>query len=146
MSVPIHAASPVQRRRAGLGMVVVGALAAWAMRVHPAGLRVPAWVGYSAAASFVLAGAAVWADASDARRTYRWCVVGLLSLMTVVPAWIAFGPGARECRAAPVALGAVGCRVAFGAGTVLLLAAWVAAVASARARPSHEGTRARTAS
>jgi hypothetical protein len=94
------------------------------VHAHPEGLHAPAWVAYTAAGTFVLAGASVGTAALGAARLSRWLGVGVIGGLFSVTAWIAFGPGARECSMSfgvfrNLATDAV-CRTAFGVGTLLL--------------------------
>jgi hypothetical protein len=92
--------------------IAAGLLAGALIHVQPAGLHVPAWVAYVAASAFVLAGLALVAGVAGVASLARWLgVAGTLSLF-VVSAWVAFGPGEREC---PIL-----CRGAFGVGAILV--------------------------
>ena len=118
---------PTSRRTqlaAGACSIAVGVLVGGIVHWHPEGLRAPAWVAYVAAAAFVLAGACLASAALAITWLQRWLVLGVVACLFAVTAWVAFGPGARECAVsfaffaglAPDAL----CRTAFGAGALLL--------------------------
>lgn len=112
---------------AGIG-VFTGLLMWW----RPERLRAPLPVAVLACAVFVWAGTAVALHAVVSARVYRWMMVVLLAGMTAVPAWIAFGPGARACRTGlGLPLGEAGCRTAFGIGTALLALMLLVALAQA---------------
>lgn len=67
------------------------------------------------------------------RGTYAWMIAGLLAVMTVIPGWIAFGPGERHCTSsASVPLAEFTCRIAFGAGAILMAGITVLAAVLAR--------------
>jgi len=83
------------REVSGWIAIAVGLGVALMVWLQPEHLRVPAWVVYAAAAVFVLAGLAILVRTGSRLNT-------LLSALTVagllVPgAWVAFGPGSREC-------------------------------------------------
>ena len=128
-----------------LGAAIVvgaGALAAL-MQLHPDKLRAPAWIALSAAGVLGVAGVCVIAQALRLHRLARWLVCGLLGAMAVIPGWIAFGGGPRQCSL--IAFGARSaasetlCRGAFGVGTVSLLAMVALAVRGAlRARHADQ--------
>jgi hypothetical protein len=130
--------SPAQRRLTGVAIAGLGLLYASLVRTYPELVRTPAWVAYTAASCFVLAGFAVFIQASISRRAYAWMMVALLGLMTVVPAWIAFGPGERICSARTLPVGETGCRVAFGFGTLIMLGVVALAVSLARKTTSAD--------
>jgi hypothetical protein len=127
------------RMRLGLGglAALFGLAAAAAMYVQPERLRVPVWLGLVACSCFVLTGAAVAFHGVISARLRGWLVVALLAMMTAIPAWIAFGPGARACRSnLPYFFGGLGCRVAFAIGALVLsLMSAIALVRAWRGRP-----------
>lgn len=92
------------------------------MMVFPERLRVPAWVGYLAAATFVLAGLLALANAFCGRTARAWLAVALLSCMVVPSIWVAVGPGPRSCSLRiDFWRGVAGeslCRAAFGIGSI----------------------------
>ena len=105
------------------------------MLANPERLRVPLWVGLSAAIAFMIAGAAVALHSFISRRAYAWLMVGLLAAMTSAPAWIAIGPGQRKCTAIiPVLIGELACRWAFAIGALVCLSLCVAAARVATRR------------
>ena len=114
---------PARMRLAVGGLVALcGLAAAAAMYAQPERLRVPFWLGLIACLCFVLTGAAVAFHGAMPARLRGWFVVALLAMMTAIPAWIAFGPGARACRSNfPYLFSGLGCRVAFGIGVLVLL-------------------------
>lgn len=126
------------------GNLLTGALAslmgvgvAIAIYLRPDGLRVPAFVAYAAAAAFILVGFVIFAIETKRARLHGWLIVALLAAMFTPAAWVAFGPGERECTVAPgflefLATGAL-CRAAFGLGAVLLAVMLYFACRAARA-------------
>ena len=117
----------VSRRTQLIGAVAavaIGLLVAFMIRLHPEGLRAPAWVAYVAASAFVLAGLCLFAGAVEMNWLRGWLGIAVTLSMLVVSLWIAFGPGERECSmsipfaqtVAPDAL----CRGAFGIGALLV--------------------------
>jgi hypothetical protein len=127
------------RARVAIGGSVAffGLAAAAAMYAQPERLRVPVWLGVVVCLCFVVTGAAVALHGLISAKLRDWFVVVLLAMMTAIPAWIAFGPGARSCNSnLPYLSGGLGCRVAFGiAALVLLLMLGIALVRAWRARP-----------
>jgi len=128
----LNGLSPMKRRWVGLALVTLGLLSVVLIYSHPEKLRAPGWVAYSAALSFVCAGIMVFVHALVSPRVYAWLAVGLLSIMSLVPAWVAFGSGKRECQSALPLFGELGCRIAFGVGAALMLCIVVLAVLLAR--------------
>jgi len=121
------ASAPISRRKqlaAAACSIAAGLLVAGMVHGHPEGLRTPAWIAYVAGAAFVLAGACLASAALAIAWLQGWLVLGVVGCLFAVTAWIAFGPGARECSVsfgflagvAPEAL----CRGAFGGGALLL--------------------------
>ena len=109
------------------------------IHTHPEQLRAPEWVAVVAVGLFGFAGICIATQALRLNRLVRWLVCGLLGAMSVVPAWIAFGPGPRQCTmmslGAHSAVSEVTCRGAFGAGALVLALMFVIAVRGAlRAR------------
>ena len=99
---------------AGLGVCA----AVW---FQPQRLHAPAWVVYTAALAFVLAGLAILVRSGS---KLNFVLSALTALALFVPgAWVAFGSGPRECSfSLPFVDGlapGVVCRVAFGFGAVL---------------------------
>ena len=114
------------RRRWGLIIVGVGAFSAAGVHWHPEQLNVPAWVGYSACATFVFAGLSILAAEMNSRRVEAWFAVAVVAALLVPGAWIAFGPGVRECSVSVAFLGGTGsdfvCRGVFGLGSIITVA------------------------
>jgi Kef-type K+ transport system membrane component KefB len=110
--------------------VVVGVVVAVQVYRHPQLLRVPAWVGYAACATFVFGGLALLAQGWP-RRAQLWVGILTVAALLVPVAWIAFGPGPRECAVVLPFFSTLGselmCRSAFGLGAVLVAAflAWL---------------------
>jgi hypothetical protein len=104
----------------------MGVLTMVLMVFDPEELRVPFWVAFAAASTFVTGGAALISGAFAAHKLEGGfgvlAVVGLL----VPAAWIAFGPGDHVCTVTLPFLSIAGaewlCRGAFGLGTLLVLA------------------------
>lgn len=113
----------VRRARLGAAVIAIGLLLLALMVAFPERLRVPAPIGYVAAATFVLAGLLALANAFCGRATRAWLAVALLSCMVVPSAWIAFGPGPRTCSFAWGHLAGVTgggmCRAAFAIAAIL---------------------------
>lgn len=115
-----------QRILVALVSTVAGLLTAAMIYLHPEGLHVPAWVAYVACAAFVFAGLTLLAHELGLHRTYAWLVVACVTSLLVPGAWIAFGPGIRECAVSAPFLSGIGsdlmCRGAFGLGAVIVAA------------------------
>ena len=126
---------PPNRLAWGLACAAVGVAVMAMVALHPESLRAPAWVVHAAAAAFVFAGIALIADARGATRLQRWIAIPVLLALATPAAWIAFGPGGRECTMSmPFLVAAASemlCRGAFGLG--LLLVVFVAALVAWRA-------------
>lgn len=108
-----------------MGLITLGAgvLLAAVIYFNPEQLRAPAWVAYTACAVFALAGALMLITRFDVPRLKAWLPVALLIALMTPGAWVAFGPGERECETST--LFAVGdneawCRGAFGFGTLVM--------------------------
>jgi len=106
-------------------VVALGLLVAFMVDVHPESLRIPAWVAYVAASAFVFAGLCLLASAiTMTYRLQRWLGVAVTVSLFVVCAWVAFGPGQRECSVSlPFVKSITGdaiCRGAFGIGAILM--------------------------
>ena len=91
---------------------------------HPESFRVPAWVGFAAMSTFVWGGSAIVLRENEATRALADGAVLLTIMGLFVPAaWIAFGPGPRECAVmlSPVSTraGEWVCRGAFGVGALI---------------------------
>lgn len=108
----------------GFAAAAAGLLVAFMIHAHPENLRVPAWVAYVAASAFVLAGLCLLAGAIGVAWLQQLFGIAVTLSLFSVSAWIAFGPGERECSmsipllqtTSPDAL----CRGAFGFGTLLI--------------------------
>jgi len=126
----------------GVAILAIGSLTGALIYTHPEKLHAPAWVAYVACSTFVFAGLSLVASARGAKRLQGWFAVILILAMLVPGAWIAFGPGDRECwlsfsfteSIAPSTL----CRGAFGFGTIIVAAILLLAVYRAL-RPQSEG-------
>jgi hypothetical protein len=87
----------MSRRRkivTGLAIAAVGLIAGIMVYVRPEGLRAPLWVAITACFAFVVAGTAVVLHGFVANRTYLFFIVVLVTIMTTIAAWLAFGSGA----------------------------------------------------
>ena len=106
----------------GAAVAAIGAAVAVLIVLQPEGLAVPMWVAMLACLSFVFAGGAM-AMPPDSRPILRHCMVlALLATMTLIPAWISFGPGDRHCSSnLPFFNGETSCRLVFGFSTVCML-------------------------
>jgi hypothetical protein len=107
----------------------MGVITMLIMVFHPEELRVPFWVAFAAASTFVTGGAALISGAFSAQKLEGgFGVLAVLGLL--VPAeWIAFGPGDHECTITLPFVSTAGaewlCRGAFGLGAVLVIAVLV---------------------
>ena len=132
-----------QRLLGGLVSIVAGLLTAAVITVRPEGLHVPAWVAYVACAAFVFAGLTIIAHELALRRTHAWLVVACIASLLVPGAWIAFGPGERECSVSGPFLSGMGsemvCRGAFGLGALIVAALLVWVVWRALRERSGDG-------
>ena len=124
-----------ERRQRLLGGVIstaVGLLTAVMIYLRPEALHVPAWVAYAACAAFVFAGLTIMAHEFALHRIHAWLVVACVGTLLVPGAWVAFGPGVRECAVSGPFFSGIGtdlvCRGAFGFGAVLVAAILVLVV------------------
>ena len=78
------------------------------------------------------------------RRTHAWLVVACVASLLVPGAWIAFGPGVRECSVSGPFLSGIGsdllCRSVFGLGAVIVAALLVWIVWRALRERSRKGS------
>ena len=124
----------IDRRKRLLGgslSAMVGALTAALIYRYPEQLHAPAWVAYTACSAFVFAGLTIVASESPLRRIHAWLVVACIGALLVPGAWLAFGPGVRECSVSVPFFSTAGsellCRGAFRFGALLVVAllVWV---------------------
>jgi hypothetical protein len=122
----VETLTPKGQIKAGIFCVALGLSVGAMIAFYPEGLRVPAWVAFVAVSAFVFAGFSLIASALHANQVQRWLIVSLVLSMFVPGAWIAFGPGERECSVSlPFLQGVAGevmCRGAFGVGAVIIAA------------------------
>ncbi len=119
---------PVVSRRTQLigavTAVAAGFMVGYMIHLHPEGLRVPSWVAYVAASAFVFAGLCLFAGAAEISWLQRWLGIAVTLCLFAVSAWVAFGPGERECSMSIPFLQTVApdvlCRGAFGIGALLV--------------------------
>jgi hypothetical protein len=115
-----------KRLLVGCFAAIVGALTAAGVYWRPEQLHAPAWVAYAACAAFVFAGVSIVALESGLRRIHFWLIVAVIAAMLIPGAWVAFGPGVRECTVSLPFFSALGpeflCRGAFGVGAVMTTA------------------------
>jgi hypothetical protein len=107
-----------------LGALVAGIGVAVAVLIYlqPEGLQVPLWVAMFACLCFVFAGGAIAAQPQSSPVIHQCMVLGMLLVMTAIPAWISFGPGDRQCSSnVPYFNGVTSCRFVFGLSTVCML-------------------------
>jgi hypothetical protein len=120
-----------KRLLGGFLSIMVGALTAAMIYRYPEKLHAPAWVAYAACSAFVFAGFTVIVAESSLRRTHAWLCVACTVALLVPGAWVAFGPGVRECSVSVPFLTTAGsellCRGAFGLGAFIVAAllVWV---------------------
>ena len=114
------------RRKRLLGgtlSALVGTVTAAVIFRYPEELHTPAWVAYAACSAFVFAGLAIIAHETELRRTRAWLAVAFTVALFVPGAWIAFGPGERECSLAIPFFTTLApdllCRGAFGLGALI---------------------------
>jgi len=109
---------------AGCISLAMGLFAGAMIHLHPESLKAPAWVAYAAAGAFILAGISLLAGALRATWLQRWLGVLICLCLFSISAWVAFGPGARECTMSlgfmSRAASEIVCRGAFGSGAVLV--------------------------
>ena len=122
---PEAPASRKERLLAGGAATALGVFGLVMMYRHPEGLRVPAWVGFPAMSTFVWGGSAIVLREHEATRRFAdWAVLLTIAGLLVPAAWIAFGPGPRECTALLALLsmraGEWLCRGAFGVGALIV--------------------------
>jgi hypothetical protein len=122
---PEAPASRKERLLAGSAATALGVFGLVMMYRHPEGLRVPAWVGLPAMSTFVWGGCAILLREHEKTRGLADGAVLLTLIGLFTPAaWIAFGPGPRECTALlaffSVRAGEWLCRGAFGAGALIV--------------------------
>ncbi|MBA2238103.1 MAG: hypothetical protein H0W24_05305 [Lysobacter sp.] len=134
----------------GAGLIAITAAAGVATLVHahPDGLRGPAWVAYLACTAFAAAGLAAIPGAFGRPRFKQTMICVILAAMLGTGAWIAAGPGSRECVATAWQLGVASpdavCRGAFGLGATIVALMLVQALRGlARASPGLQGTKRR---
>jgi hypothetical protein len=125
-ALPPMSAEPQLSHRSRLGwggaLVVLSIVLCSLIYFQPQQLNAPAWVAYSAATAFLVAGLLLLAGAAKATRTQNWLGVALAVAMVLPGSWVAFGKGERQCTMSlpllPLAAEAL-CRAAFGVGAVL---------------------------
>jgi len=114
----------------GPALIVISLLI---MRFGKPSSGVAPWVAYLAASTYLMAGLILIAQSLD----ISWLanVIGSIMVISfaIIPSWIAFAPGGRECTSflsilffwqKHVASG-MGCRVPFGMAAVVM---WIAAI------------------
>ncbi len=115
-----------KRLLGGFLSTIVGALTAAMIYRYPEQLRAPAWVAYAACSAFVFAGLTIIVAESPLRRIHAWLCVACTVALLVPGAWVAFGPGVRECSVSVPFFNTAGsdlvCRGAFGLGTFIVAA------------------------
>lgn len=111
-----------RRSRIALGCTLLMLSLSTSTLIHlqPQELSAPAWLAYSAASTFFVAGLLLLAQAAHAGRVRDWLAVSLLLAMGLPAGWVAFGGGKRQCEAAlPFLESELLCRGAFGIGALL---------------------------
>lgn len=128
--------SPRHKTRLGLAVAGLGIVEAALVVTHPEKLNVPLWLALAACLVFVLAGMAIALHARLSAGGYRRFMLAMLATMGSIPAWIAFGPGPRQCGSSiPILAAESGCRAAFGLATLIVLAIIAAALAHKSGAP-----------
>ena len=124
-----------QPKLVGIALLLIAALLATLITLHPEGLKAPAWVAYLASATFALAGVLALSRAYSRHRLADGLVCAVLAGMLLIGAWIALGPGARQCvgripttGAAVSTVSEAACRSAFAIGALVVAAMLVLAV------------------
>jgi hypothetical protein len=122
----MHLRAQVERRKrawAGLFCAGLGFFLLVIMGWHQPTLQVPSSIGYLAAATFVLAGAALLLQADGRERTASLFSFLAIAALAIVGGWVGFGSGPRGCEASVGGLSFLPeemvCRVVFGIGAVL---------------------------
>jgi len=132
--VTLDELSPAKRRLVALVLVARGLGLAALVALRPEFARVPLLVLWFLCAALVLSGLAVAVYSTTTPGRYQWAIAGALASMAVVPAWIAFGPGARSCTSSfAILTSELPCRVAFGVGAILLVLMFIVALRQALA-------------
>lgn len=105
------------------------------VKLHPAGLKAPAWVAYLAVAVLALAGALALSRAHGRHVIVDGFACVVLGGMLLTGLWGAFGPGPRQCVSRISSSSAMAwhvsenaCRSAFGLGAFLVARMLVIAV------------------
>ena len=129
------------RRGRLLGGVLISAAGVFCAAIvhsNPEELNAPAWVAYTACASFVLAGVVVVTvivKELGLHRLHAWLGVVLVAALGIPGAWVAFGVGDRQCSGGFLSIDLANsewlCRGAFGVGAVILTVCFLLAVANA---------------
>jgi len=118
--------------------VGVAAVLAGLMVLHPAGLRVPSWVGFLAAACFACAGVSAFARAHNRRGLSQGLVLVVLGALLVLAVWGLLSPHGVRCGLRVPGMFALSpaaaCRAVAALGSLLcaLLFGWAAARALRR--------------
>lgn len=90
---------------------------------------VPQWIGMVAAFCIFLGGFAATGIAFGYPQVGNFMGPAIIACMAIIPTWIAFGPGDRQCSGGLSILGflfhrptigQIECRIAFGFGAVLM--------------------------
>ena len=112
---------------AGIGAMAAGGALAVAAYLQPQKLNAPAWVVFTAALAFVVAGLLLAVRGRGYARLEAWLPVALLVCLVAPPLWIGFGSGSRRCGIAVFgnAVRLLGvradlpCRIGFGFAAVV---------------------------
>lgn len=126
----------------GLGMMLM-------MYLDQSGLNVPLWVAEAAAACFAFAGASMLARAFGKLHLASALSLGVVYALAIPGLWIAFGSDGSGCTVSGGIgffsfvrdAGALSCRLVFGAGAIITVAAAIAltwAVLRRRALPPSD--------
>ncbi|MCA1733190.1 MAG: hypothetical protein LC732_06255 [Acidobacteria bacterium] len=113
------------RKEVGWVIAAIGVAISVAVSLYPEKPNVPAWVAHLAAGAFILGGLIVVFRSTGHSRAAQGLVCALLVVFACIGAWIASGSDG-ECTGGFAGLSfqpsATHCRVAFGAGALVVMA------------------------
>lgn len=116
---------------------LIGVVGAIAIYRQPESLQVPLWLAMIACFCFVLSGLALSLKTTRFNGLFQWTIVLLVLCMASIPAWLALGSGVGSCSASLPLIGTpLGCRLAFGISTALVLLFLASAIRAAVRGPA----------